>query len=294
MVRVLLCAGICMGALALAPGAEAAQFDSGPLSYVVKTKQAPAGGDVGAGRECPSGSRLVGGGGSIAGKPAGAVADRWLFGAAPTDTEDLDFDRDDAFLTDAHNATAGNLKTTSVSICLRPGDSGLSYAENPETLPTNGSVFISSATCSGTSTGGGVQLEGPGEDLHIRDGFRPSKDEWSGGLRKDATPQSRDSAVVAVCIPSDSRKVRYRTATRTIGEDKTGALRVACPSGYRPTGGGIRPITGISSQARLLHSRPYDSKDPGKAPDDGWKARAFNAGAAESVEFGAVCLGPKK
>jgi hypothetical protein len=283
-----------MGVLMLAPGAQAAQFDAGPLTYVVKTEKAPPGGDVTVGRECPSGSRLIGGGGSIAGKPSGASADRWLFGAAPTDTGDLDVDRDDAFLTDAHNATAGNLKTTSVTICLRPGDGGLSYAENTETLTTNASVFISSATCSGASTGGGVQVEGPGEDVHIRDGFRPSADEWAGGLRKDATSQSRDSAVFVVCIPSDSRKVKYPTATRTIGEDETGALRVACPSGYRPTGGGIHPVTGIGSQARLLHSRPFDSKDPGKAPDDGWKARAFNPTNAESVEFGAVCLGPKQ
>jgi hypothetical protein len=70
---------------------------------------------------------------------------------------------------------------------------------------------------------------------------------------------------------------------------KAGTLSVSCGAGRHVAGGGAL-IEVAPGEARLNSSYPFDSGDAGKAPDDGWKARALNEDdGANFLTVVAVC-----
>jgi hypothetical protein len=56
-------------------------------------------------------------------------------------------------------------------------------------------------------------------------------------------------------------------------------------------GGGVY-VQGAATMARLVASRPWDSKDAKKVPDDGWRGGVVNTSQVPlSMTTHAVCLG---
>ena len=63
-------------------------------------------------------------------------------------------------------------------------------------------------------------------------------------------------------------------------------IKVACPKNRRVVGGGYGRFP-----TDTIASEPYDSKDQGKAPDDGWKMTVrYAGGAPEAMYAWASCL----
>ncbi len=56
---------------------------------------------------------------------------------------------------------------------------------------------------------------------------------------------------------------------------KRTTVKASCPRGQHVLGGGAG-ATGPFLSQRIVASAPYDSKDPGKKPDDGWRAVVDN------------------
>ncbi len=57
--------------------------------------------------------------------------------------------------------------------------------------------------------------------------------------------------------------------------------------------GGGASILGAIADARLNSSYPIDSKDKGKAPDDGWRARGVNLSGSD-LAFNAFAICARK
>ncbi len=63
-------------------------------------------------------------------------------------------------------------------------------------------------------------------------------------------------------------------------------IKVACPKNRRVVGGGYGRFP-----TDTIASEPYDSKDQGKAPDDGWKMTVrYAGGTPEAMYAWASCL----
>ncbi len=65
--------------------------------------------------------------------------------------------------------------------------------------------------------------------------------------------------------------VAKRTKTK-VRSERSGKVRVACPTGYEVAGGGIR------SNGPVLASVPYDDDDGNGKPEDGWRVSTYNSG----------------
>jgi hypothetical protein len=78
-------------------------------------------------------------------------------------------------------------------------------------------------------------------------------------------------------------KVKYVEASRQHLAVSTGKIKVKCPNKKHVVGGGV------DAGSRVIEStHPFDSKDKGKKPDDGWKATTSGLQAA-TVEATAAC-----
>lgn len=63
----------------------------------------------------------------------------------------------------------------------------------------------------------------------------------------------------------------------------------SCPKATRVIGGGERNGAGVG-QIRLAQTFPYDDRDKGLKPDDGWRVRVVNVSSSKrNVKVGAVC-----
>ena len=80
-----------------------------------------------------------------------------------------------------------------------------------------------------------------------------------------------------------SAKVRYMEASKPHEAVQTGKIKVKCPNRKHLVGGGVE-----AGQRFVQSTYPFDSKDKGKKPDDGWKATTSGLQAA-TVEVTAAC-----
>ncbi len=78
-------------------------------------------------------------------------------------------------------------------------------------------------------------------------------------------------------------KVKYVEASKQHLAVATGKIKVKCPNRKHVVGGGID-----AGQRSIESTYPFDSKDKGKKPDDGWKATTSGLQAA-TVEAVAAC-----
>jgi hypothetical protein len=251
---------------------------------------------------CPSSEFLItGGGGTIAG-PADNVR---LGGIHPADFFDPDSIPNDVFFADAFNNTAQAQNLKSYAICLRDsaGGSDLDYSFNDGPTINQGSSVGTGATANctgGRLVGGGLEIPGPAtapneEQLnssHPSDSFGGDgifDNGWSGKLNVNSSSVERAPRAHAICLPQGVMKMRYRYETRVVF-DAAATAKAKCPPGYRVSGGGSQGFF-----SRMLSSRPFDGKDKGKAPDDGWQVKVWKSPGADpsALLVHAICLRPK-
>lgn len=78
-------------------------------------------------------------------------------------------------------------------------------------------------------------------------------------------------------------KVKYVEASKEHPAVATGKINAKCPNSKHVVGGGVD-----AGQRFIESTYPFDSKDKGKKPDDGWKATTSGL-PADTVELTAAC-----
>ena len=92
---------------------------------------------------------------------------------------------------------------------------------------------------------------------------------------------------VAVCGDVSGRS--FASDDKRSPAKKRTIVKASCPGSKHVLGGGARASGPFLSQ-RIVASAPYDSKDPGKKPDDGWRAVVDNLGDTRyKVTADAIC-----
>ena len=106
------------------------------------------------------------------------------------------------------------------------------------------------------------------------------------------TGDSETSLLVdAVCMGGTPPSYHKNTVTVRAKRSKT--FQQACPSNLRVVGGGAH-IAGASSASRISATRPFDSKDAGAVPDDGWRVTYTNTSSqALRATVHAMCVGAR-
>jgi hypothetical protein len=271
---------------------------AGPFRYIGNTASAPANDDGVAASVCPTGSRLTGGGGRI-----GGPKDEVRIGSiAPFDLGDVDLFADDGYVTETYNGSAAARTTKSVAICLLNGKGGSSLLYNTGAGPLiamGSSVGTGAiANCaSGRLVGGGLRIPGPAttefeEQLNSShptdtDGDKVYDEGWSGKLNVNMSTVNRTPTAHAICLPGGVMKRHYDFTAKVIFPGAS-TVKTSCPKrGWHVSGGGVQGFF-----SRIDASEPFDGKDEGKAPDDGWRATVHMSQGADPAALlvHAICL----
>ncbi len=270
--------------LAVARSAESTtttQRSSGPFTYVTSSDPAPSG-DFTESAACPAGANVVGGGGSIG--------------------RQLNVDDNSALTTSIHTLAgttgwiAGGVNTegvgehtsTAVAVCMtNAAQSSLDYFTNPGLIQANGTLGSSfGCPINEKVIGGGADLGTPAADVTLNESYPPRDTAWDFAARNaGATPRSVSEAII--CIGSDAARIRYALRSVLIGAKRFGTAKAACPSRFRVAGGGLA----TDVDGALVASIPFDGRDAGRAPDDGWRVSVEN-GASHPIAGTAyaVCM----
>ena len=84
-------------------------------------------------------------------------------------------------------------------------------------------------------------------------------------------------------------KLRYPENDANVGAGKAKSLKVACPGRTHVTGGGGR-IEAPAAEGWIGSTTPFDNRDRGKRPDDGWRITVFNDDDSEhNAQVNAIC-----
>lgn len=256
--------------------ADAQTFKAGPVRYMVSANHTvQPGAHTGVTGYCQQGTRGAAGGFAATG-PLDEVT---ATSSYPVDAGDTDSDRDDGWYANVFNAGDTARKMKHVRICLRPALAAgkLAYRSSVYAVGAGTISTIRTEQCFGDRVvGGGVQLPGAPANNHI-DANGPFSnqgtssvpdDGWSARVTTGNGPANILS--FAICMPSKTVRFRYRRKQVIINGGQTKRIVVRCPNkpGWRVVGGGVQGIF-----VRVKQSFPWDSKDKGKAPDDGWVVR---------------------
>jgi len=182
---------------------------------------------------------------------------------------------------------------------------GLTYIFDESTAVSAPGYRGGSAECpSGTFlVGGGAELSGSPAEQRLIDTepVRPDAkggNYWGAGIwNVSGSPKPID--VIAVCR---QQKPAYRSnaAKVAVGHARTVGLR--CPNGTHVSAGGgyatgIPGHPGAPDGAYVNSSFPFDGRDRGDAPDDGWRVRIYNVSDTPKAQIhvSAICIteGPR-
>ena len=120
--------------------------------------------------------------------------------------------------------------------------------------------------------------DGPDADVKPDDMFR--------AYTFNTAATSSQAMVWAICAPG---KTRYEREDAGLRVNRVKSIRAHCPDGTSVVGGGAY-LTGSNSEIFISATRPWDSRDKGKKPDDGWFVRAANvAGSRKVMTAHAMC-----
>lgn len=178
---------------------------------------------------------------------------------------------------------SGALASPAVAVDTLLGEvDGVAYWKDSTAVspPGNGNLSVSCPPGTKVSGGGWGQSGLSGE---MNDSFPLSNDGWAANVLFDP---SGTLDVYAIC---NGGARSFVDAERQLEAGKTQKLKVKCPGGKHLMGGGA-VIFGAIADARLNSSYPYDSKDQGSKPDDGWRARGVNlSGDDFTFQVFAIC-----
>jgi hypothetical protein len=152
----------------------------------------------------------------------------------------------------------------------------ITYTSVNSSLMTNEEVEIQTACSAAKSiTGIGFGTDFQNLDPHALRMYAAN----AAVIRMSASGNDNLTAYV-MCT---SAKVKYVEASKPHLAVMTGKIKVKCPNSKHVVGGGVD--AGFRS---IRSTYPFDSKDKGKKPDDGWKATTSGLQAA-TVEVTAAC-----
>jgi hypothetical protein len=270
------CAGIALSAAPYAtagtPGATVSLGKSKGIEYsqakfrsVVTQVTQPA--------TCDGDAEVTGGGGSMAG-PAATSA---LNESYPMPENAWH----------AEGSSTGGAKTlTAFAIC---GPVDAEYASSQTAAPENGAVIHGYAGCGPNLMGGGGGASGGGIRLIASVAGGPlTSPGWTPAV---VNPTMDDTLFdsYAICAPYD---IKLREAQTKLKAGEDGKVTAKCKPSEVVLGGGFQGRKGevIGFRTLAMASKPWDSADNRKTPDDGWQVRASNAEPSLNVELVAVAV----
>lgn len=260
-------------ALGRTPGPTESLGKAKGLEYVRAKSEGVVSQD-GAPADCDAERSATGGGGQISGNPE----DAFLNATYPTQLS--------ADGWQAEGTTTGSARTvTTYGVC---GPDEVTYVASAGFVIGEGNAYAPNNACPGDAmaTGGGVRGEG-GNLLIVRTQWSlpPSTPDWTSVVQN--APGTGDSTVTSFAGCSADYDLRYRKSKAEVRANRAGKAIVKCKTGEAVTGGGLDFPT-YNSWAYA--TRPWDSKDRKKVPEDGWLVRHYNGNALpyELTAF-AVC-----
>jgi hypothetical protein len=159
---------------------------------------------------------------------------------------------------------------------------GVQYWHETETVTSPPGDGIGTVSCpAGTKVSGGGFSQSAFAGV-LNDSFPLGKSGWAVNVKYDP---SGPLETFAICNEG-GRSVESKQ--RMLKANKTRKLSAGCDADRHVIGGGAL-ISGALSAARLNSSYPFDSKDAGKKPDDGWRARGVNL-ASSTLDFEAFAI----
>jgi hypothetical protein len=259
---------------------------TGKLVYVQTTTIAQKGGTATTLlSNCPSGSRLIGVGGSIKKSPFA-----WLTRIEPFDAGgfEIDTDADDGAHVDAWDGSAADLKMKSVAICLTGTDAGsLTYFSESQNAGTGtGSQGDEIGCGSDANMGGGGGVDPDGEDILTK-----SMPSLSGtvqyAINYIGASGTRAFTGTSICMPGGVVLSLKKFLIEDVKAGETKKIDRNCPAGYHVAAGGVD----AGSSGRILASKPFDGPDDDSEPDDGWSVKVYEPTADKTVDLSIVCVG---
>jgi hypothetical protein len=144
--------------------------------------------------------------------------------------------------------------------------------------------------------GGGADIGGVPFEKHLNTTFPfdgpdadPRPDDFCFAHAWLASGFPDQVEAIAVCKQG---KARYRSSLGTVQPGSARTLRAKCPDRTHVSGGGAYNY-GVIEDAYVASSYPYDGRDPGTVPDDGWAARVRDVAAPIPTQMSvhAICIG---
>ncbi len=254
------------------PGPTVSLGSAGGFEYLKSTFEDVVS-QAGAGALCDGGDSPTGGGGTISGPGATAALNASHPFTGPPG---------DGWQAEGSASDTGRRVTTyvicgSVDATYNVGTSPLSAAGQI------GDVVPLSDVC-GPGENALAGFEGEGGDVRFPASY-PSERyaSWAATARNFAnTPAS--ATQYANCFSDDEYKPKRRTESAKIPPGKAGKVTARCKSSEAAIAGGFLAATSggdVEHDAWVTSTRPFDSTDKRRTPDDGWTARAQNDGDAK-------------
>ena len=284
---------VTVAALALAvfaPAADAAKpkvlGKAGGLTYVKDTEKVAgsSGSSQVAEARCPEGMVSISGGSSISGPPA----DSFLSGFSKVS--------DRQWFIEGWHLAFEEEKLVSYGICTKKGGK-LVDASAPKTAPAGPAAVNATADCpDGYATGGGARLVGSATEWSVNSSF-PVDDATDG----DQVPDDGWRTYALHLAPADETTMIADVFCFTAGETPeyvskevessipTQTVKAKCKGDDVVMGGGAF-VTGDVEDAHLVKTVPYDSKDKGKLPEDGWSVTFSNDDLLTEQTFRATAI----
>jgi hypothetical protein len=228
--------------------------------------------------DCGAEGFATGGGGTISGSPADAA----LNATVPSS-----FDAD-GWRAEGSTTGLSARKVTTYAIC---GSAELGYSNaggNVEPAGELGDVTGTTQGCSESETalGGG---EGFGGDVRVVQTRPIGVADWILTVQNHAAVQG-SYAVWYAC--SDAYDVTRRAESTTVKRGDAGKATATCKRREAVINGGLAMTAGGEPKPDTwaTATRPFDSADKKKTPDDGWTAKAYNESNAKiALTAYAVC-----
>jgi hypothetical protein len=275
--------------LAVTAPAGAVTTTAGPVSYSTAQATIGAGGTDEVAALCPVETSLSGGGAGFTTAPAvtDGVEIAMLY---PDDALDGDVLPDERYIAAGAVAPAeGSRKLRTTAICLEASDDpgAVTYEDASGTVGAGNISGGGLVNCSaGEVMGGGFHSTSAIEDVELEELSPSFTDDKLNPSRMGSGYSKTDGAMTyttfAMCSPENLKHV-YDTKVVFAGRHK---IKTACPKGSYVVGGGYGRYS-----TDLIASQPYDSKDKGKAPDDGWQAIIRSGGGVPLAMYAwASCL----
>jgi len=260
---------------AAASDANAATFEVGDVTYVVKKKEIPAISQAGQQANCPDGTAASGGGAKV----DDFSLDSEVASSAPFDDNDQGKAPDDGWIAEG-NAGITNVQLTAYAVCF--DSKHLKYSEDGF-KGNSGERGIGTADCNGGARviGGGVVTSSGSTEVVLSESLPlfGGVEGWAGSFNNGSTA-TRKATVYAICLTKHTNKITNSNVGSTAAPGRQTAIEDCYhPVGERPLllAGGASILGGLNGEIASLF--PYDDiSDLNQAPDDGWRAEFNNEG----------------